>query len=443
MTFTVRGTLLSTPTPDRLQVREDHVVTIDDHGVIATVEPASVSVVADVTLPEGTYLLPGLIDLHVHAPQWPQLGTGLDVPLDEWLFQYTFPLEARYRDRAFAERIWASLVPGLLARGTTTAVYYSSIHEPATLALAEACVRFGQRAFVGRVAMDHPEGTPEFYRDADAITGVEASARSLEAINGLGSPLVRGIITPRFIPACTDALLEGLGELATATGALVQSHCSENDWEHQYVLDRFGVSDSVALARFGLARDHSVLAHGCLLSDDDMTVLARVGAGVAHCPLSNVYFGNAVFPVRRAMARGLRVGLGTDIAGGAEAGLLPVCAHAVNMSRVLEDGVDQRLSPAGRGVSSSAIDVTTAFWLATGGGADVLGIPAGRLEVGERFDAISVATRPADRPGIGVSVWDLDDWPRVFEKIVRLATPADITGVWVDGVPAAGISVAG
>lgn len=408
-------------------------VTIDDEGVITTIEPASTTTVADVTLREGTCLLPGLIDLHVHAPQWPQLGTGLDVPLDEWLFQHTFPLEARYRDLAFAERVWASLVPELLARGTTTAVYYSSIHEPATLALAEACSRFGQRAFVGRVAMDHPDGTPDFYRDATASAGVEASARSLDAVNRLGSPLVQGIITPRFIPACTDALLQGLGELATATGALVQSHCSENDWEHQYVLDRFGVSDSVALERFGLARDHSVLAHGCLLSDDDMALLAGVGAGVAHCPLSNVYFGNAVFPVRRAMANGLRLGLGTDIAGGAEAGLFPVCAHAVDVSRLLQDGVDQRLAPTDRGVAASAIDVTTAFWLATVGGAEVLGIPAGRIEVGSVFDAIAVATRPAGEPGVGVAVWDLDDWTRVFEKIVRLATPTDITEVWVNG----------
>ncbi len=437
MTFTVRGTLLSTPRPDRLEVREDHVVTVDDHGVITTIESASASTIADVTLPEGTYLLPGLIDLHVHAPQWPQRGTGLDVPLDEWLFQYTFPLEARYCDLAFAEQVWASLVPELLSRGTTTAVYYSSIHEPATLALAQACARSGQRAFVGRVAMDHPDGTPQFYRDASAAAGVEASARSLAAVNGAGSSLVRGIITPRFIPACTDALLEGLGELATSTGALVQTHCSENDWEHQYVLDRFGVSDSVALERFGLARQHSVLAHGCLLSDDDMDLLAGVGAGVAHCPLSNVYFGNAVFPVRRAMTRGLRVGLGTDIAGGAEAGLLPVCAHAVDMSRLLQDGVDQRLSPTNRGVAASAIDVTTAFWLATVGGAEVLGIPAGRLEVGRVFDAIAVATRPAGEPGVGVPVWDLDDWARVFEKIVRLATPTDITDVWVNGTAVA------
>jgi guanine deaminase len=427
----IRATILAAPRPDELEVREDHVISVDDAGMITAVEPADAARGAvDVELPATTVLLPGLIDLHVHAPQWPQLGTGLDLPLDRWLFEYTFPLEARFGDLGFAERVWESLLPGLLSRGTTTAVYYASTHEPATLALARACVRHGQRAFVGRVAMDHPEGTPDFYRDRDALEAVAASERSIAEIEALGSPLVRPIITPRFVPACTDALLEGLGELADATGALVQTHCSESDWEHQYVLDRYGVTDAAALERFGLARPHSVLAHGGHLTDDDTGRLASIGAGIAHCPLSNLYFGNAVFPVRQALSRGLRIGLGSDIAGGAEAGLLPQCAHAVNVSRALADGVDARLGIDRRGVDGSAIDILTAFWLATVGGAEVLGIPAGRIEPGHAFDAFAIDTGPER----GVEVWpEIDDWSRIFEKVVRRATPSNITHVWVAG----------
>ncbi len=427
----VRATILAAPRPDELQVREDHVISFDDAGMITAVEPAEAAGgPVDLELPGTTVLLPGLIDLHVHAPQWPQLGTGLDLPLDRWLFDYTFPLEARFGDLGFAERVWESLLPGLLSRGTTTAVYYASTHEPATLALAEACVRHGQRAFVGRVAMDHPQGTPHFYRDRDASEAVAASARSIDAIEALGSPLVRPIVTPRFVPACTDALLEGLGELADATGALVQTHCSESDWEHQYVLDRYGVTDAVALERFGLARPHSVLAHAGHLADDDTDRLASIGAGIAHCPLSNLYFGNAVFPVRRALSRGLRVGLGSDIAGGSEAGLLPQCAHAVNVSRALTDGVDARLGPGRRGVDGSAIDILTAFWLATVGGAEVLGIPAGRIDPGHAFDALAIDIGPES----GVEVWpEVDDWSRIFEKVVRGAAPTNITHVWVAG----------
>ncbi len=223
----VVGTAYHAPTPHALEVLAEVVVAVDADGDIAGVHPHGSAEADDALAAAGTVhrlapsqrLLPGLVDLHIHAPQWPQLGTGLDLPLERWLFEYTFPLEARYADEAFARDVWAHMVPTLLAHGTTTAVYFASVHEPATLALAEQCVRSGQRAFVGRVAMDHPEGTPDWYRDADAAEGVAASRRSVEAIRALGSPLVQPIVTPRFIPACTDELLRGLGELAAQTGA--------------------------------------------------------------------------------------------------------------------------------------------------------------------------------------------------------------------------------
>ena len=384
-----------------------------------------------VELTPGTFLMPGLVDLHIHAPQWPQLGTGLDLPLERWLFDYTFPLEARYADTEFAAAVWDDLVPSLLAMGTTTAVYFSSNHLEATTALARACARHGQRALVGRVAMDHPDGTPEWYRDATASAGVEASKASIEAVKAVGSRRVEPIITPRFAPACTDALLEGLGELAAATGVRVQTHCAESDWHCDYALDRFGVSDSTALNRFGLVRPHTVLAHSDHLTADEMAIVAGQGAGVAHCPLSNAYFANAVFGVRKALAAGVGVGLGSDIAGGARPGLLGGCQDAVTVSRMLEDGVDPALGAPQRGVPESRIDTVAALWLATAGGAAVADLPVGLIESGRCFDAMAVRT---DRPGGAIRLWDgIDDEARAFEKVVRLATTDDISHVWVDG----------
>ena len=436
---------MQTPARDRLTVI-DAVVEVDGGGTITAVHDRSTSEGAAagraaldsaderVDLVEGTFLMPGLVDLHIHAPQWPQLGTGLDLPLERWLFDYTFPLEARYADVEFATTVWDDLVPSLLAMGTTTAVYFSSNHLEATTALARACARHGQRALVGRVAMDHPAGTPEWYRDTTASAGVEASAASIEAVTAVGSPLVEPIITPRFTPACTDALLEGLGELAAATGVRVQTHCSESDWHCDYALDRFGVSDSTALNRFGLVRPHTVLAHSDHLTADEMVLVAGRGAGVAHCPLSNAYFANAVFGVRQALAAGVGVGLGSDIAGGARPGLLGVCQDAVTVSRMLEDGVDPALGATDRGVPESRIDTVTAFWLATAGGAAVVDLPVGLIEPGRCFDAMAVRT---DRPGGAIRLWDgIDDEADIFEKVVRLATADDISHVWVDGTSA-------
>ena len=428
--FSIRASIYQTPTPDRLVVAEDQLITVADDGRIESVVAADSTTSADVELSSSSVLIPGVIDTHIHAPQWPQLATGLDLPLEEWLFAHTFPLEARFADLAFADRVWESMVPSLLAAGTTTAVYYASIHEPATTALAAACITHGQRAFVGRVAMDHPEGTPEWYRDVDAAAAVEASARSIEAITQLSGArdLVRPIITPRFIPACSDTALEGLAELAAATGTLIQTHCSESDWEHEYVIDRHGMTDTESLDRFGLVRDHTVLAHATHLTGDDRSRLIERGAGVAHCPLSNAYFSNGVFPARRSIEAGLRVGLGTDIAGGADGAVLSQCAQAVTSSRLLESGVNIELAPNRRGVDESRIDVVTAFWMATAGGAELLGLPIGSIEEGRRFDALSV-----DLDGLGI--WEeVDDHARIFEKIVRRSTASAIRQVWVDGV---------
>ena len=425
----IRCRIFQTPAPHDLEVHDDVVVEVDGDTIARVIDAVDYRGDVDVELGPNQVLVPGFVDLHIHAPQWPQLGTGYDVPLDEWLLEYTFPTEAQFSDADYARDVWDDMVPSLLAHGTTTAVYYGSIHVEATTALAEACINYGQRAWVGRTAMDHPTGTPDYYRDATPADALASTKKSIAEIEHLEDPLalVRPIITPRFIPACTDELLTELGALAEETGHLVQTHCSENDWEHNYVLERHHMSDAESLDRFGLLRANAVLAHGCLLGDSDLDLITAVGAGIAHCPLSNIYFGDAVFPVRRAMERNVLVGLGTDIAGGPSPSLISQTARSIDVSRHLENGVDQRLDADSRGVNDSRINATTAFYLATLGGAQVLGEPLGLIEPGRKFDAVSISLDRIDNvPGC-------DQPERQFEKLVRLGGRSDVTAVWVAG----------
>ncbi len=441
----VSGPILDAPAPGELRYRRDALVVVDGSGSItAVLEPGDpdYSRVRDElrasgkveSLPSGTYLLPGLIDLHNHAPQWPQLGKALDVPLEVWLNEYTFPLEARYSSVSFARSVYQSLVSTLVANGTTTAVYFGTIHVPATQTLVDECLLVGQRAFIGKVAMDHPEGCPDYYRDDDAETALAGTAEFIEYVrehpqNEHG--LVRAAVTPRFIPSCTDELLAGLGDLARTTSTLVQTHCSESDWAHGYGLDRYGRTDTETYAEFGLLRQSTILAHSNFVSEADMGMIGDAGSAVAHCPLSNVYFANAVFPMRRAFANGIHVGLGTDVSGGPSPSVFNAAANAVAVSRVLEDGVDGGSGASDRGVAGSRISFAEAFWLATTGGGAALGLPIGLLEPGYQFDAISVAT---DRAGANLSVWpELDSTPDVLQKIINNCASDDITSVWVGG----------
>lgn len=95
------------------------------------------------------FIMPGFIDCHIHAPQMPNIGLGLDKPLLEWLEEYTFPLESKYIDNEFAMKTYKKVVKNCLDFGTTTACYFGTIHLEANKILVDECLRQGQRAFVG------------------------------------------------------------------------------------------------------------------------------------------------------------------------------------------------------------------------------------------------------------------------------------------------------
>lgn len=434
--------------PERgvIDVLDDVLISVDETGTIASIHrhgdpnyrairETRAAAGELVTLPEGSYLLPGFVDLHVHAPQFPQLGNALDVPLEVWLQKYTFPLEARYEDHAFARRAYRLLVDDLIANGTTTALYFATIHQDATRILADTCLERGQRALIGKVAMDNAEECPDYYRDASPEASLSGTRDLIDYIRkhpDNADNRVLPVVTPRFIPSCTDAALEGLGVIARECGCHVQTHCSESDWAHGYVLGRHGMTDTASLDRFGLLGRHSVLAHSNFLTEKDVETLKTRQSAVAHCPISNAYFANAVFPLRAALEKGLNVGLGTDISGGPSASMFENCRAAIMASRMLESGVDPRLDAATRSTFGPArIDFRDAFHVATAGGAKALDLQVGQFAPGYRFDAMVVDVC-ADKGAI--RLWDgLDGGETILQKIIFGASRANIAGVWVDG----------
>ncbi|MGL4208227.1 MAG: guanine deaminase [Candidatus Adiutrix sp.] len=384
-------------------------------------------------LKPNQYLLPGFVDLHLHAPQWPQAGKALDLPLYQWLHNNTFPLEARFSNRDFAYEVYDSLVQTLLLCGTTTATYFATIHPETSLLLAEICLKRGQRALVGKVAMDYD--CPPNYSDGTARISLNLSEefiKNIRSLIGNNSSLVQPIISPRFIPCCSDDLLKGLGVLAQKYNCHIQSHCSESDWEHHHVFNRFGHSDARALANFGLLNNLSLMAHCNFLSDEDLQLFQEANASVAHCPLSNFYFAKSVFPLKKALNFGVKVGLGSDISGGPSPFILDSCRSAMVASMALESGVDPRTPPAKRGAGDqAAIDFRLAFWLATVGGGQVLGLPVGKLASGYAFDALVIEV---NKPLSPLKIWpDLDSFDDILQKIIYNATPQDIVQTWVAG----------
>ncbi|WP_373502226.1 guanine deaminase [Aestuariivirga sp.] len=442
---TIRGTFFHAPRCGEFETLGDALVTVGGDGRIADVvradDPRHGALCRDaaashtlIEIANGSYVLPGLVDLHIHAPQYPQLGVALDAPLEVWLHKYTFPLEARYADLDFARQSYSALIDDLAANGTTTALMFATVHQEATRLLADLAIAKGLRALVGKVVMDDPWACPDYYRDASAETAIAETRSLIEYVRTHPENMdgrVKPVITPRFIPSCTDAALKGLGDLARETGCHVQTHCSESDWEHGYVLARHGCTDAASLDSFGLLTRRTVLAHSNFISGDDMDLLHERGSGVAHCPLSNAYFSNAVFPLRAALEKRVHVGLGTDISGGPSASLFDNMRMCVASSRMLEDGVDPDMAAANRHKPGSRVDWQTAFHLATAGGAAALDIETGTFAPGRHFDAIVVdtATRAGTIRLMG------DDLPHedILARIVYTASKPNIVNTIVGG----------
>lgn len=444
--FIVNGTAFSSVDSKKVKCLKNHLFCISKKGVIeAILSPDTKEYQETIekyrklkkyhVLSEEQLLLPGFIDLHVHAPQWAQIGTALDIPLHDWLNTYTFPLESKFSDEIFAEKVYSDLVSQLIANGTTTVLYFGTIHRTASRILAEICCEKGQRGLVGKVVMDDKEENPDYYRDestARALAETEAFILDIQKLSEKAPQGVYPVITPRFIPSCTDDALKGLGELAKKYNVHVQSHCSESDWEHNFVQNRLNKNDAVALNDFGLLTEKSVMAHCGYLSEDDMKLFAEKGTAVAHCPISNAYLGHAVTPIAKLLYEyKIKVGLGTDISGGFSPSQFDNIKQAVISSRMLEDGVDNTICHEKRGVPNSRITLNEAFYLATAGGGKALGLSIGKLEVGYAWDVqvINLATKqtPITRYFSDENLMD------TFQKVLYLARPENIQEVWIQG----------
>ena len=436
----LQGSYYTAIDENQVGYQANSLVCIDDEGTIARIvlaEDNDYQVIVNdarqqgtlVTLSDDQVLLPGFIDLHVHAPQWPNAGLALDRPLYEWLEEYTFPLEAKFKDAKYAHLVYDNLVETLLANGTTTALYFGSVDNTGNLELVKSCLTHHQRGFVGKVVMDNPEQTPAYYRDESATAALNETENFIHEVANLNENQtipVTPVITPRFLPSCTDDVLAGLGKLASKYDLPIQSHCSESDWENGYALATHGKRDATVLDEFGLLTDKSVMAHGTLLNGEDIQRFKNRGVGIAHCPISNVYFGNAVLPAKKLLSENVKVGMGTDISGGYDPSVYQNIRQAIMSSRLLNDGVDNEITPDLRGKHDAAITAKNAFYMATVGGAKSLNLATGQIKEGYIADLQIVH---AKYPTFGQQVPE-----DTFEKLMYQTTASEIDHVMTQGV---------
>ncbi len=324
-------------------------------------------------------IIPGFVDMHLHAPQFANRGLGLDKELLPWLETYTFPEESKYKSVAFAEKAYKKFVKTLWQQGTTRSIVFATLHREATELLMDLMAQAGLGGYVGKVNMDR--NCPPFYIESTEESLAETERFILETRDR--HALVKPIITPRFVPTCTAELMQGLGELSAKYGVPVQSHLSENTGENAWVKELHPEIKDYATVYdvYGLfGQQKTVMAHCVHVTEDEIALMAKNQVYVAHSPHSNNNLSSGIAPVRKMLEAGVPVGLASDVSG----------SHEIAMPRVLTVAAQvSKLKWLECGKQCAPLNTQELFYLATKGGGSFFG-KVGSFEPGYALDALVI-----------------------------------------------------
>ena len=220
----LHGNILFSKSYDELVTYEDSYLIVENGKVreICSVLPEQYKG-AEVTDYGKGVIIPAFSDLHVHASQYIERGLGMDMLLSDWLNQYTFPQEARFADMDYARPIYDAFIDDMIRHGTFHACIFATIHREATSYLIRRMEERGLYGYVGKVNMDI--ASPDYLCET-----VEESLRETEQYlaDCTGHKTAKPIITPRFAPTCSEALVKGLGALGKKYQVGLQTHLVES-----------------------------------------------------------------------------------------------------------------------------------------------------------------------------------------------------------------------
>lgn len=373
--FLVKGTFIDTLTKDDFRIRKGYIL-IED-GIIKNFSeenPDKALTLFDYT---DKLIIPGLSDLHLHAPQYPNVGLGMDVELLDWLNTYTFPEESKYKDEAYAKKTYQTFVDDLAKTATTRACIFATLHTDPTLLLMDLLEQKKICAYIGKVGMDR--NCPEFYTEKN---GKEETTRFVEECQKRNYKFVKPIITPRFTISCTDEYMEFMGQIAKKYNIPVQSHLSENLGEIEFVKelrpnDKFYAESYDKNGLFG-KEVKTVMAHCVHCPKEEEELIKKNGVYIAHCPTSNSNLSSGICPAGRYLREGYNIGIGSDISAGHTLDLFEVIRHVIQVSKMRFRYVDSK---------EKGLTLTETLFMATNIGGSFFG-KVGVFENGYEFDAI-------------------------------------------------------
>ena len=377
--FVMKGNIIFSKDKLKLNIQE-HAYLVCMDGLCAGVFEALPEKYRD--LPCKDYkeclIIPGMTDLHVHAPQYSYRGLGMDMELIDWLNAHAFPEESKFTDLEYAKRAYSIFVNDLVKSTTTRACIFGTLHKEATLLLMELLEDTGMKAYVGKVNMDR--NSPEILREES----VEEASKITEQwiLEAERFDNVRQILTPRFIPSCSDELMREISRLQKKYELPMQSHLSENlgeiEWVKELCPDSKFYGDAYDQFELFGGECPTIMAHCVHSSEEEIALMKEKNVFVAHCPQSNTNIASGIAPIRIYLDKDMKVGLGSDVAGGAHLSIMRAMTDAIQCSKLRWRMYDQSLKP---------LNFEEAFYLATKGGGEFFG-KVGSFEEEYEFDAV-------------------------------------------------------
>ena len=407
MSLLIRGGTVLTLN-DRWDVVEGDVSIRD--GRIAAIGPNLPGAHDRVVEARGGYILPGLIQTHIHLCQTLFRGYADDLALMDWLRTRVWPMEAAHNPASL--RAAARLATTeLLCSGTTAVLTMETVHD--TDVVFEAVADSGLRATIGKCMMDFDAHVPARLQE-ETRHSIDESVAIRARWDGAANGRLHAAFAPRFAVSCSRELLEAVAGLSRQHHALVHTHASESREEIAIVQQHTGARTNIEyLASVTLASPRLCAAHCVWVDDRDQQLLADHDIKVMHCPGSNLKLGSGIAPVPEMRARGITVSLGADGAA---------CNNRLDMFE------EMRLAAVLQAMrrEPGALPARDVLWMATRAGARTLGLEdeIGSLEVGKRADVIVV---DRDRPHLAPG-------PDPYSTLVYAVRGSDVRSTVVDGV---------
>lgn len=382
MAFIIKGIIITSSPSKKLVIYNPGFMVVDQLGTIQEItwaDPRSNYSSYQLLDHSNHLIIPGLIDLHNHLPQFAYTGLG-DGQLLDWLENYTFPREQELSDPEIAQKAAQQFFASLITVGTTTSVTYVTVHEQATDIAFLQAEKAGIRVIMGKVMMD--QNSPEKLQEP-ITESLASTERLIKKWHKKNNKLFYAV-TPRFAITGSPELLKKAALLAQKYDTYVQTHLAENQNELALVKKLFPANNNYThiYEQAGLLGPKTIMAHGIYLSEEELEILHESQTVIAHCPTSNRFLSSGTMPARKYLETSLRMGLGTDVAGGYSLSMLHEIRESLECSKTI----------------SAPLTLEEGFYLATLGGAQALGLDTtiGSLEPKKAADFVILDPQIAD-----------------------------------------------